>query len=339
MDLNAIWFVLMGVLLAGYAVLDGFDLGVGILHPFAKDDRERRIFINSIGPIWDGNEVWLVTFGGALFAAFPEVYATAFSALYLPFMLLLLALILRAVSIEFRSKIHSAAWRRTWDWAFFGSSLMATILFGVTIGNSVLGMALSERGVYTGSVLDFLMPYPLLVAALSVAMFAMHGAVYLRLKTSEGPLRQRIVSWIWTSWGIFLALYFGLTIYTLMALPHATKNFEDFPWAFGFVALNVLAVANIPRAMFHGRGAEAFLSSSATILALVALFGVAMWPNMIAATNNPDYSLTVYNAASSQKTLQIMFTIVLIGMPFVLSYTAAVYWTFRGRADVDEGHY
>ena len=158
-------------------------------------------------------------------------------------------------------------------------------------------------------------------------------------QTSEGPLRQRIVNWIWTSWGVFLALYFALTIYTLMALPHATENFEDFPWAFGFVALNVLAIANIPRAMFHGRGVETFVSSSAAILALVALFGVAMWPNMIAATNDPIHSLTVYNAASSQKTLGIMFTIVLIGMPFVLAYTAAVYWTFRGRADVDEGHY
>src|SRR5215470_6513370 len=159
MDLQVVWFVLLGVLLAGYAVLDGFDLGVGILHFLGRTDRDRRLFINAIGPIWDGNEVWLITFGGALFAAFPSAYATKFSGFYTPFMALLFALIFRAVSIEFRSKMTSEEWRRAWDYSFFGSSLLASFLFGVAVGNSMIGIPLDERGVFTGSILDLLSPY------------------------------------------------------------------------------------------------------------------------------------------------------------------------------------
>ncbi len=339
MDLNAIWFVLLTVLLAGYAVLDGFDLGVGILHPLARDDRERRIFLNSIGPIWDGNEVWLVTFGGALFAAFPMAYATAFSALYIPFMMLLTALIFRAVSIEFRSKVESPLWRRTWDWGFFGSSLLASLLFGVATGNAIIGMPLDERGVFTGTFFDFLGPYALLTGALAVAMVAMHGGAYLHLKAPDEELRARIRGWIWTCWGLFLALYLTTTIYTLMLLPQATRNFTEHPWAFGFVALAILAVANLPRSMYLGKPAQTFLSSSAAVIALVALLGFALWPNLITASNDPANSLTAYNAASSEKTLHIMFIIALIGMPFVLAYTGAVYWTFRGRVEEPKSGY
>ncbi len=339
MDLQTIWFILLGVLLGGYAALDGFDFGVGILHPLARTDQERRTFLNAIGPIWDGNEVWLVTFGGALFAAFPMAYATGFSALYLPFMLLLCALIFRAVSVEFRSKRPSQLWRRTWDWAFFGSSLTASLLFGVAAGNSILGMALDERGVYTGTVLDFLNPYALLTGALAVALFAMHGSLYLGLKVHNEELRERIRGWTWHSWGAFLALYLLTTIYTLMRLPQATENFEAMPWAFGVVVVNVLAVANIPRATYGKRPGQAFLSSVATIFALVFLLAVAIWPDLIPASNDAANSLTIYRAASSEKTLGIMLTIAMIGIPFVLAYTAAIYWTFRGAADVGEQQY
>src|SRR5262249_53954341 len=156
MDLHAVWFILLGVLLAGYAVLDGFDLGVGILHFLGRTDRDRRLFINAIGPIWDGNEVWLVTFGGALFAAFPNAYATIFSGFYTAFMALLFALIFRAVSIEFRSKIASETWRRAWDVGFSGASLVAAFLFGVAVGNSMIGIPLTDAGVFTGSIMDLL---------------------------------------------------------------------------------------------------------------------------------------------------------------------------------------
>ena len=339
MDLNAIWFLLLGVLLAGYAVLDGFDFGVGILHPLARTDHERRLFLNSIGPIWDGNEVWLVVFGGALFAAFPEAYATVFSGFYLPFMALLFALIFRAVSIEFRSKMTSEAWRRGWDFGFFFSSLLAALLFGVAVGNSMIGMILDVRGVYRGSVLDLLNPYSLVAGAVVVAMCAMHGALYLYLKLPDGEVRERVRGWMWHTWGIFLVLYILGTIYTLIAVPRATQNFAQFPWAVGIVLINVLAVANIPRSVFLGRPVQAFASSAITIVALVSLFGLALWPNLVTARNAVANSLTVYNAASSPTTLGIMLLIVVIGMPFVLTYTLAVYWTFRGRVELGEHSY
>jgi cytochrome d ubiquinol oxidase subunit II len=337
MDLNFIWFLLLGALLAGYAVLDGFDLGVGILHPLARTDEERRISISSIGPIWDGNEVWLVTFGGALFAAFPEAYATIFEAFYTAFMLLLFCLIFRAVSLEFRGKVHSAAWRRMWDLAFFASSLIATLLFGVAVGNGLQGIALNARGEYVGTFLDLLKPYPLLVGAMTVAMFAVHGALYLHLKT-EGKLQRLFDRWIWHTWGLYLVLWIFTTMATLLYIPAAKSNFEHAPWAAGIVVLNVLAIANIPRAAFAKRMGQAFASSCVMIACQVVLVGVALFPNLVAASNagvDGVASLTIYNAASSRDTLWIMFIIAMIGMPLVATYTGLVYWTFRGKAKAD----
>jgi cytochrome d ubiquinol oxidase subunit II len=339
MDFYFIWFLLLGVLLAGYAVLDGFDLGVGILHPLAKTDEDRRIFLNSIGPIWDGNEVWLVTFGGALFAAFPEAYATIFSGYYLAFMILLSALIFRAVSIEFRSKVKSKRWRSAWDMGFFLSSLVASLLFGVAIGNTVMGIQLNERGVYTGSFFDLLRPYPLLLGLLTVSMFAMHGALYLNLRIPFGPLHNRMKEWIWHTWGVFLVLYLLATVYTLLAVPQAVPHLERLKWAIPLVIANVLALANIPRSTYKGLSVQAFFSSVVSILCLVGLLGLALWPNLVVASNNPEWTLTVYRAASSTKTLKIMFIIACVGMPLVLTYTGLVYWTFRKRVTIEKHSY
>jgi cytochrome bd ubiquinol oxidase subunit II len=339
MDLHVVWFILLGALLAGYGVLDGFDLGVGILHRLARTDRERRIFINAIGPIWDGNEVWLVTFGGALFAAFPMAYATVFSGFYVAFMVLLFALIFRAVSIEFRSKMTSTRWRQAWDASFFGSSLLASFLFGLAVGNSMIGIPLDQRGVFIGAFSDLLSPYALVSGLTVVAMFAMHGAIYLVLKIPKGELQDRVRTWVWHTWGVFLVLYVLGSMYTLVAFPRATANFGRHPWAALVVVVNVVAVANIPRSLFLGRPLHAFISSGITIAALVFLFGIALWPNMVTASNDPAHSLTIYNASSSPFTLFIMFVIALIGMPFVLTYTIVVYWTFRGRVELEEHSY
>jgi len=337
--LAVIWFVIEGVLLTGYAILDGFDLGVGILHPFAPtDDRERRIAMNAIGPLWDGNEVWLVTFGGALFAAFPAAYATTFSGFYTAFMLLLLALIFRAVSMEFRSKVESPIWRSFWDWSFFGGSATATLLFGVAVGNAMLGLPLDAAGNFTGTLLDQLSPYTILVGLMTVALFAMHGGLFLYLKT-EGDFQQRLRDWMWRSWGLFLVAYILTTMYTLALVPHATANFQHWPWAALVVIVNVLAVANIPRALHWGRPGEAFVSSCAVIATLVMLFGLALFPNLVTASNDAANSVTIFNGASSPKTLTIMLVIALIGMPFVLAYTGIIYWTFRGKVKLDEHSY
>lgn len=338
MDLNVLWFGLLGVLLSGYAILDGFDLGVGMLHLRARGDTERRIFMNAIGPLWDGNEVWLVTFGGALFAAFPHAYATAFSGFYTPFMVLLFALIFRAVSMEFRSKRESTAWRRMFDIAFFASSALATFLFGVAVGNSMLGLPIGQDMEFQGGLFDLLRPYALLVGALAATTFLMHGSIYLYLKT-EGELQDRIYGWMRRTFFVFLAAYVAVTVVTLRTIPHAFDNFTRYPWASVIVVLNALAIANIPRAIHMGRPMYAFVSSSATIATLVFLFGMALFPNLIRSSLDPAWSLTIYNAASSQKTLGIMRTIAIVGMPFVLAYTVVIYWTFRGKVELGKFSY
>ncbi|MDE3167521.1 MAG: cytochrome d ubiquinol oxidase subunit II [Acidobacteriota bacterium] len=339
MIIQDIWFLLLGALLAGYAILDGFDLGVGILHLLAPSDHDRRLFLNSIGPIWDGNEVWLVVFGGALFAAFPPAYATIFSGFYLALIALLFALIFRAVSIEFRSKMHSPGWRKAWDIGFFAASLMGSLLFGIAVGNAMLGIPLDARGVFTGEFADLLHPYALLAGLVVAAMFAMHGSIYLYLKLPDGSTRELVRSWMWHTWGAFLVLYMLGTIYTVARVPRALVNFERFPWAVLVVTASVLAIANIPRSVYTGKPAQAFASSTVAIAALVTLFGLALFPNLVTASNDPRFSLTVYNATSSPGTLKTMLVFALIGMPFVLVYSAVVYRTFRGRVRIGEHSY
>ena len=338
MDWHLLWFVLLGVLLSGYAILDGFDLGVGILHPVARTDQERRIFLNAIGPIWDGNEVWLVTFGGAMFAAFPEAYATVFSGYYGAFMIVLGALIFRAVSLEFRSKLESKAWRSVWDGVFFITGLLAPLTFGIAVGSAMTGIPLDARGIFRGSILQQISFYAVLTGLLTVAMFLMHGALFLTLKT-EGDLQARVRRWTWRGYFAFLALFAAETIATLVMFPRATANFEHFPLAFVVVGLNILSVANIPRCLRSGNDSQAFLSSCCTIAALVFLFGVALFPNLVTSSPFPENSLTIYNAASSETTLKIMSLIALIGIPFVLGYTLVVYWTFRGAVKLDKHSY
>jgi len=337
-DLNLLWFALLGVLLAGYAILDGFDLGVGILHLAIRDEKDRRLAINAIGPLWDGNEVWLVTFGGAMFAAYPNAYATIFSGFYEAFMVLLFALIFRAISMEFRGKRNSKLWTRFWDFAFFGASLLATFLFGVAAGNSLVGIPVDSRGIYTGSFFDLVRPYPILIGFLTVSFAMMHGAIYLYLKT-EDELQQLVHRWMWRGFGLTLVCYMLATIFTLVVVPGTIQNFKEHPWAWVIVVLTVLAFANIPRAIFLGRPFYAFLSSSMTIAALVFLFSFTLFPNLVVSSISPAFSLTIYNAASSQKTLKIMAIIALIGMPFVLAYTTAIYWAFRGKVRISEHSY
>ncbi len=337
-DLNTIWFILIGVLLSGYGILDGFDLGVGSLHLLTKSDLDRRILLNSIGPVWDGNEVWLVTGGGALFAAFPDVYATAFSGFYIPFMLLLFMLIFRAVSIEVRSKSEGTRWRANWDRAFSVSSIVISLLIGVAIGNVILGVPIDKNKEFYSNFLDMLNPYALLVGLTTVAAFMMHGAIYLVMKT-DGELQKQVKGWVNNTIIFFVITYVTATMATLIYIPHMVQPFRDHPVFFLLAILNMLAIANIPREVNRGKEFLAFLSSSAAILSLMALFAVGLFPNFLISSINPEYSLTIYNAASSQKTLGIMLTLAIIGIPFVLAYTISIYWVFRGKVKLDKMSY
>ena len=337
-DLNTTWFALFGVLIAGYAILDGFDLGVGVLHLFARDNTERRINLNAVGPVWDGNEVWLLTAGGSLFAAFPPVYATIFSGFYLALILVLAALIFRAVSLEFRGKIKSPGWQRLWDWSFGLGSLLPSILFGVAVGNILRGVPIDANCLYTGSFLGLLNPYSILVGVLSLVMFVMHGALYMTLKT-DGELRDRMTRWASGSWIAFVVVYLLATMYTIFEAPHLMENIFSKPLFWVFLLAILASVAYLPVALKAKRYFRAFLSSSVSIAAAIGIAAVSMYPLLAPSSINAAYSLTAYNASATPRALTTMLVIALIGMPIVIFYTIFIYRVFKGKTVVTEESY
>jgi cytochrome d ubiquinol oxidase subunit II len=338
LDLNTTWFILIGVLFTGYAMLDGFDLGVGALHLFTRTDEERRIMLNAIGPVWDGNEVWLVTGGGSLFAAFPNVYATVFSGFYMAFVLLLVALIFRAVAIEFRSKQPMLWWRRMWDVGFSAGSIVSSLLIGVAMGNIAWGIPLDDRGEFAGTFWSLLGPYPLLLGVTTLALFMMHGAIYALLKT-EGALHDKLRGWINNSIIFFIVCYAMTTMATLLYVPHMAARVRANPWLFSIAIFNMLAIANIPREIHLGRDWRAFLSSCLAMVALMGLFGLEMYPNLVLSNPVAANSLNIHNASSSPKTLAVMLTMALVGVPVVLAYTVSIYWIFRGKVKLEKMSY
>lgn len=338
MDLNTLWFILVAVLISGYAVLDGFDLGVGILHLFARSEKERRIHLQATGPVWDGNEVWLLTGGGAMFAAFPTVYATVFSGFYLALMLLLVALILRAVSMEFRNMVETPGWRKGWDLAFGIGSLLPAILFGVAVGNILRGVPIDSTGTFTGTFLGLLNPYSILVGLLSLAGFVMHGALYLAFKT-EGELAQRMRAWGLWAHAAYLVLYAGATAATLAVSPHLFAGLLGHPVFWILALLLLAAVSGIRILAKKGNDLLAFIASATSLVAMIGLAGLSLFPRLVPSRTNLDYSLTIYNASSSPKTLTVMLIIALIGMPIVIGYTAVIYRVFKGKVTVSTEGY
>lgn len=338
-DLEFGWFTIFVILVTGYAILDGFDLGVGMLHLFAENDRERRLMLNSIGPVWDGNEVWLVTAGGALFAGFPDIYATLLSAFYTPVMILLAGIILRAVAIEFRSKQKMAWWRWTWDITFFLGSFLISLMLGLTIGNLIRGIPLNEYREFVGTTDEFINPYALLVGILTIALFLMHGSIYTLVKTEgefHNKMRERATPFII----FFIIMYAITTMATLIYMPHMIETFRDRPFFFMIALANVLFVANIPREIYYGRDFRAFMSSCLNIVCLLALYAIGTYPQVIRSIQDPAHlSLTIYNSASSAYTLRILFLIAFIGIPLVIAYTTVVYYIFRGKVKLDPHSY
>ncbi|MDZ8119463.1 cytochrome d ubiquinol oxidase subunit II [Pontiella agarivorans] len=327
--LQIIWFLLIGILVIGYSILDGFDLGVGFWHLFAKKKGERTAFIHSIEPFWDGNEVWLLTAGGALFAAFPPVYATVFSGFYLAMMLVLLGLIFRAVAIEFRNKIESEKWVKAWDIAFSFGSILPSILYGVAIGNILQGLELNAIGDYTGGFFALLNPFALFCGIVGLAMFAHHGALYLAMKL-EGETAERAGKWAQKTWYIFLFTF-------MPTLAYGVKFCISGDYKFVCMLLIVFAlISNFLAFAFNkkGKAVAAFLSSSVTIGLVMLSVAAALFPNIVPCTNEPDWGLTVFNASSSMRTLGWMLGIALIGMPLVLGYTWFIHHVFRDKVKV-----
>ena len=338
MDLNTIWFWLIGVLIIGYAILDGVDFGVGILSLFGRDEKERRTHFNAIGPVWDGNEVWLITGGGALFAAFPAVYATVFSGFYIAFMLLLAALIFRAVSFEFRNKVDSPTWRRAWDWAFGLGSLLPALLFGVAIGNILHGVPIDVNGNYLGTFIDLLNPYSIGVGLLSLILFTMHGAIYLATK-SEGDLRDRCQKWASHFWIDYVILYVILTIWTWLASPFLFKDSPGSPMFYIFLIALLGSIVYLPILLKAGKFKRAFLISSLIIATMLGQMALSLYPRLVPSSIDLQYSLTIYNSSSSPLTLQTMLVIALIGIPIVIVYSIFIHYVFRGKVEITEESY
>lgn len=337
--LEFIWFTAFVILVTGYAILDGFDLGAGMLHLFSKKDEERRLMLNSIGPVWDGNEVWLVTAGGALFAGFPDIYATICSAFYIPIMILLGGIIFRAVAIEFRSKQPMVWWRWMWDVLFSLASLIIALGLGTLLGNLIRGIPLDANKEFIGDFQSLLNPYALLVGILTVAVFCVHGGIYILMKT-EGELHDKIRAWINPCIIFFIITYALTTISTLIFMPHMITVLQERPLFLILAIGNVLAIANIPREIHRGKDWRAFLSSCFNIIFLMSLYAIGTYPEVVRAINDPtNLSLTIYNSASSQKTLEILILIGIIGIPLVVTYTIAIYWIFHGKVKLDSASY
>lgn len=334
MELSILWFVLLTVLFIGFFFLEGFDYGVGILLPFlGKDDTERRIIINTIGPVWDGNEVWMITAGGAMFAAFPHVYATLFSGFYLALFLMLMALIVRGVAFEFRSKDENPVWRNTWDWLIFIGSVIPAVLWGVAVTNLIQGVPINAKMQYVGTFFDLLSPYTLVGGIAFLLVFIFHGALYLTLKT-EGEMVKRARS-VAVRTGILTAIF----CLTLVGLTYISTDLFASTGAgvalWGAVALFVGAYA----AVYSERYGAGFILSSLTVAFTTIAFFWGLFPRLMVSSLNPAWSLTIANAASTPYTLSIMTIAALALVPVVLVYQGWVYWIFRKRVTAKDLEY
>jgi cytochrome d ubiquinol oxidase subunit II len=331
-NFQILWFVLIFVLLLGYALLDGFDLGLATLLPFLGNNKEEKdTLIASIGPHWDGNEVWLVTGGGALFAAFPHAYATAFSGFYLAMMLVLLALIFRAVSMEFRANDPARA--GLWEKSLAGGSALAALLFGVALGNVIYGVPLSAEMEYTGSFFTLLRPVPLLFGLAGLAAVLLQGASWAVLKT-EGNLKERALR---TARGLMWVNAGTATVY-FMVLSVSLPGLSGNALFYAAVLLTLLGLAGLFFSVGRRSDSALFWASSISFTGLFLAAGAGQFPNLITASNDPNLSLTIYNSSTGLYTLQIMAVIALIGMPVVIGYTIFVYRLFKGKAKAGD-HY
>ncbi|MFJ6100368.1 cytochrome d ubiquinol oxidase subunit II [Streptomyces sp. NPDC092359] len=323
MELHDVWFVLIAVLWIGYFFLEGFDFGVGILTKLlARGRPEKRVLINTIGPVWDGNEVWLLTAGGATFAAFPEWYATLFSGFYLPLLIILVCLIIRGVAFEYRVKRPEENWQRNWERAIFWTSLIPAFLWGVAFGNIVRGVKIDAEMEYVGNFWDLLNPYAILGGLVTLTLFTFHGAVFVSLKT-VGDIRARARA-------LALKLGLGAAVLALGFLIWTQVHTGD-SWSLAAMLIAVVALVGAIVAIKAGREGWSFALSGITIAAAVAMLFLALFPDVMPSSLNPEWSLTVTNASSSPYTLKIMTWCAGIATPLVLLYQSWTYWVFRKR--------
>lgn len=333
MDLNTIWFILIAVLFIGFFFLEGFDYGVGILLPFlGKEDKERRAIINSIGTFWDGNEVWMLTAGGAMFAAFPNWYATLFSGFYLALVVMLLALIARGVAFEYRSKKDDPVWRNRWDWVIFVGSFVPALLWGVAISNLIRGVPIDDKMNFTGNFFTLLNPYSLIGGVASLLLFTLHGSIFLTLKLTDNLLDnvRKIANKLWLPATVVLFAYVILGYFDTDMFSKLGVN----PGAVPIIAgLAILSVGYLLKIQKEG---WAFVMTGITIAFSTITVFMGLFPRVMVSSTNPDWSLTIYNASSSPYTLKVMTIVAVIFVPIVLAYQAWSYWIFRKRVSTKQ---
>lgn len=337
--MNIVWFWMLGGMLIAYSILDGFDLGVGALHLWiARTDNERRITLNTIGPVWNGNEVWLLAAGGMLVVSFPRVYASGFSGFYLALMIVLWLLILRGVSIEFRSQLQDPLWRALWDTGFWLGSLLLALLLGVALGNVLRGLPIGPDGYFQGTFALLLNPYSLLTGILSLLVLAWHGSNYLRIKT-ENDLLERTRRWSGRLFWAATILIVITTGATFMARPSAGMNFRSHPIALALPLLSLAGLISGFSSRTGDRDRAAFRSSTLVIVGLLGTAAFTVYPNLLTSTLDPSYSLTVFNAASSPLALRTSFLANLAGMIGVIVYNTYVHRTFSGKVRLRDHGY
>lgn len=334
MVFQIIWFILWGTLWAVYFALGGIDLGAGILQPFVgKNDLEKKAIIGTIGPFWNGNEVWLLTAGGATFAAFPTTYALMFSYLYTPLLLILFALIIRGVAVEFREKVKNDSWRKAWDVALFIGSFLPALLFGVAFGNIFQGLPMDGAG-YHGNLFTLLNPYGILTGLLFVVVFLLHGSLWISVKT-EGEMKERTAALAGKLWYVLLVIAVAFLAYSAFA-TNLYANYLAFPVLFAVPLLAVVTLLGVKIFLIKKNGLFAIYSSILTIVLVVAIGVIGLFPNLIPSSIDPNYSLTAFNSSSSELTLIIMTIVALIFVPIVIVYQIFAFFTLRKRMTVEE---
>ncbi len=338
--LQLIWYVVFIVAMFAYAALDGFDIGVGCLHLFSSTDKERRYFINAIGPVWDSNSLWVIITGGALLAGFPKAFATLFGSFFIPLNILVIGYILRAAAVEFRGKMESQRWRNIWDRVFAVASYMLGFGFGFVLANLLQGLPINENEELQGSFLDMISPYSIGLGFFTTIMFMIHGALFLNMKL-EGSLQQKVQGWTNNIlYPLFLTAWISITMATLVFEPKVTQLMRDAPWLFAVEILGVAGIVLIPKFMNAKREGFAFISSTLVIASMVINYAVGTFPAIIRSTIDPvNNSLTIYNSSSSQLTLQILIGIALVGVPLFILYCAYAFRIFRGKVELDSMSY
>ena len=337
--LQFFWYLVFATAVFAYAALDGFDIGVGCLHLFAKTDFERRIFLNAIGPVWDSNSLWVIISAGALLGGFPKAFSLLLSTLYIPMLFLVLGYVARGVALEFRSKLPGTRWRSCWDLVFSMASFSLAFGFGVTLANLVQGLPLNSEGELVGGVAALFPPYAVSFGIFTIFLFMLHGALYLNMKT-EGELQAKIRRWLQTIYSVFLFLWALITILTLIYNPHMTAVYQKEPLFFLITFCGIVGISIMPKLISTHKVGLAFLSSFLIIASLVGNLCIGMFPNLIRSSVDPAFAaLTIYNSSASLLTMQILAFIAILGVPLFILYLSATYRVFRGKVELDSMSY